>query len=73
MTPSATKKQGQAELKVYGPGPDGAEIAVWTIANGGHIWPGGMTNLPEERVGKLNKDINASELMWEFFKAHPKP
>ncbi len=73
MTPSATKKQGQAELKVYGPGPDGAEIAVWTIANGGHTWPGGMTNLPEERVGKLNKDINASELMWEFFKAHPKP
>lgn len=72
-TPSRTERRGQAELRVYGPGPEGSEVALWSIDNGGHTWPGGMTNLPEDKVGKLNTDINASELMWEFFKRHPLP
>jgi polyhydroxybutyrate depolymerase len=71
--PTKTSTQGAATLSIYGPGPNGAEIRVWLIKGGGHTWPGGSMTIPEERhkLGHLTRDINASELMWEFFQAHP--
>ncbi len=48
------------------------EIELYRINNGGHTWPGGYPNLPESLVGKLTYDINANQLMIDFFKSHPK-
>lgn len=71
--PTTTFTKGSATLSIYGPGKNGAEIRLWLIKEGGHTWPGGYKTAPEERynLGALTKDINASELMWEFFQAHP--
>lgn len=54
----------------YGSGKDGSEVVLWTLEDGGHAWPGGKSTLPEQMVGKLNRDISASELIWEFFQKH---
>lgn len=43
-----------------------AEIQFYQLSNGGHTWP----NAP---VASSNKDINASELIWEFFSKHQLP
>jgi len=43
-----------------------AEVILYTIADGGHTWPGGR-KLPVWIAGHTNPDIHASELMWEFF------
>jgi len=43
-----------------------AEVILYQVANGGHTWPGGE-KLPVWIAGYTNQDINASELMWEFF------
>ena len=73
--PSATKEVGSATETVYGPGRDGAEVALWSIGGGGHTWPGGdwASALEGKIVGPVNRDIFASQLMWEFFARHPKP
>ncbi len=42
------------------------EVVLYSIENGGHTWPGAIQYLPEAIIGKTNRDINATELIWEF-------
>jgi polyhydroxybutyrate depolymerase len=39
----------------------------------GHVWPGGINRLPERLVGKPSDKLNATDVIWDFFKTHPKP
>jgi len=64
-------QKGNAVCETYSLGTNGTEVVLWTLNDGGHTWPGGLTSMSEEKLGKVNKDISASELMWEFFKKHP--
>lgn len=47
-----------------------ADVLLYTVKEGGHTWPGG-TPLPEWFVGTTSQDIDASSVMWEFFRKHP--
>lgn len=47
-----------------------AEVIFYTIAGGGHSWPGGEP-IPEWIVGKTSQAIDATRLMWQFFEEHP--
>jgi polyhydroxybutyrate depolymerase len=47
-----------------------ATAVLYTIEGGGHTWPGGG-DIPEWFVGTSTNSIDASSVMWEFFKAHP--
>lgn len=47
-----------------------ATAVLYTIEGGGHTWPGGG-ELPGWFVGTTTHTIDASSVMWEFFKAHP--
>jgi polyhydroxybutyrate depolymerase len=49
---------------------DRGSVILWTLKDGGHTWPGGECTLASERVGPINRDIHASELIWDFFKRH---
>ena len=51
----------------------GAEVLLFTIQGGGHTWPGSTADLGEALVGKVSKDINASELQLAFFARLPLP
>jgi len=57
---------------VYGPCPNGSEVVLYTIEGGGHTWPGGVQYLPERIIGKTSRNINATEVIWDFFEQHPK-
>ena len=48
----------------------GADVVAYTIAGGGHTWPGTSADL--SALGTTTREISASELMWEFFAEHPK-
>jgi polyhydroxybutyrate depolymerase len=64
-------------------GRNGTEVVLYKIDGGGHRWPGG--NYPQvppasltqpaalAKLGAQCNDFDASELIWEFFKRHPKP
>jgi polyhydroxybutyrate depolymerase len=55
---------------VYRGGKQGTDVVVYTIRGGGHTWPGGQQYLPAFLVGKVNHDIDASQVIWEFFSRH---
>lgn len=48
-----------------------AEILLYTIEGGGHTWPGGSQFLPVNVIGNVDRDFNATEAIWDFFKKHP--
>lgn len=44
------------------------DVVLYEIAGGGHTWPGGeIVGAGGDLIGYVTMDINASELMWEFF------
>jgi polyhydroxybutyrate depolymerase len=57
---------------VYPGGRDGSEVTLVRLEGGGHTWPGGAQYLPELLIGRVCRDFDATALIWEFFKAHPR-
>ncbi len=43
------------------------KVILYKIENGGHTFPGGNQNLPERIVGKTTKEINAADMIIQFF------
>lgn len=65
-------EQGEVTGIAYTDCIDTAEVFFYTIAGGGHNWPGGEL-MPEVIVGHTTSDINATEMMWAFFDEHALP
>jgi len=63
-----TKDGGNVIVDDYKNGKNGVEVEFITIVNGLHGWPsGGTWEGPETKT-----HVPATDLIWEFFKAHPK-
>lgn len=58
------------DVAIYRPCADGTEVRDYTIVEGGHTWPGGLQYLPQMVIGKTTKNMDASEVIWEFFARH---
>jgi hypothetical protein len=56
-----------------------SEVQLYRINGGGHRWPDGPELPPVERLlagqlfGRMNRDISATSVIWEFFKNHAMP
>ncbi len=48
------------------------ELHWYEMQGGGHTWPSGGEYLPRFLVGKTSRDIDASQIIWDFFKSHKK-
>jgi polyhydroxybutyrate depolymerase len=70
MTPVDLPAQGEVSGIHYTDCDENADVIFYTIDGGGHTWPGGLP-LPESIVGKTSDDIEATQVMWDFFVAHP--
>lgn len=64
-----TSASGNIVTDTYGGGIGGSEVVLYTIRGGGHAWPGSAGSVTGDVP---TQEISASELMWEFFKRHPK-
>lgn len=47
---------------------NGSEVVNYVIKGMGHSWPGGAA----VGLGDPKTTVNAVDLMWEFFEAHPR-
>lgn len=65
-----TLTKGQVSCKTYDQCPGGAEATLCTVTGGGHSWPGGDGWL---LGGVVNQDVNASQMIFDFFAKHPLP
>lgn len=71
--PDKDDKDGTRVWKeVYGNCREESEVILYGIEGGGHTWPGGRSHLPERIVGKTSRDIDANEVIWNFFTRHIK-
>jgi polyhydroxybutyrate depolymerase len=71
--PAAGKEHCGGLRLTYSGGRDGSEVVLVRLDGGGHTWPGGAQYLPERLVGRVCRDFDATALIWEFFRTHPKP
>jgi len=68
VLPDADPRDGtRIRKEAYQSTPGGAPVVLYAIDGGGHCWPGGRQYLPERIIGRTSRDINASEVIWEFF------
>jgi polyhydroxybutyrate depolymerase len=45
-----------------------APVVLCTVKDGGHTWPGGHDGATTTPFGAVNRDIDANDLIWQFFK-----
>jgi len=52
--------------------PAGAEVELYRVDGGGHTWPGSaFSQQIAGIVGPTTTSIDATQLIWDFFEAHP--
>jgi polyhydroxybutyrate depolymerase len=68
--PQDERVSDHVRLRRYDDCAEGATVELYAVEGGGHTWPGASIDLP---LGATNHEISATDLMWAFFEAHPKP
>lgn len=66
----AKESQVSASVKLirYDGCRNGSVVELYVVKDGGHAWPGSVgSQAIENAVGKTTFEINADELMWQFF------
>ncbi|MCA9815945.1 MAG: prolyl oligopeptidase family serine peptidase [Cyanobacteria bacterium HKST-UBA01] len=58
------------EIREYSGGDESRDVSFYKIVGGGHTWPQGWQYLPDWIVGKTNREINANQVIWDFFSRH---
>jgi polyhydroxybutyrate depolymerase len=53
--------------------PETAPVMLYSIAGGGHTWPGHKNYYPRFIVGPTPYAIDATQVIWDFFKQHARP
>ena len=69
ISPSVTTPAETVTMHTWSNCQNNADVILYTLANHGHSWPGSAI-MPREITSQA---VNATDLMWEFFKAHPMP
>jgi len=65
-----TKTSGDIRHETWGGCVNSTAVELYTVIDGGHAWPGGRGGWTGSDEPTLT--ISASQLIWEFFAAHPK-
>ena len=69
--PIISRPAAQVELSTFRHCITGdGEALLYAVLGGGHTWPGGA--FPIDVLGQTTTEIDATQVMWQFFKAHPK-
>jgi polyhydroxybutyrate depolymerase len=67
--PAETSPLTGVSVDTWSACPGNAEVVLYTLANHGHSWPGSAV-MP---AAITSQAVNATDLIWDFFAAHPMP
>jgi polyhydroxybutyrate depolymerase len=73
VTPSESAISADVTRLEYSDCESGAMVVLYTVAGGGHTWPG--SNPPEwttGMAGRTTDSIDATRAIWAFFREHPR-
>jgi polyhydroxybutyrate depolymerase len=68
--PDVDPADGCQVERVHWSGRHGTAVDFYRIKGGGHTWPGGLQYLPVRSIGRVCRDIDATQVIWEFFRSH---
>ena len=68
-TPGITTPVDTVTVRTWSGCQNNADVILYTLANHGHSWPGSAI-MPGSITSQA---VNATDLIWEFFQAHPMP
>ena len=60
----------QVRSEVCPDGTEDTEVIFYGLEGGGHTWPGGYQYLPVWVMGKTAGNVDATRIIWDFFKRH---
>ncbi|NNL81699.1 MAG: esterase, partial [Flavobacteriaceae bacterium] len=66
---SYERDESRVEVTSYSGCDERGALKFYKIKGGGHTWPGGKQYLGKRIIGYTNRDINACEEIWDFFKS----
>lgn len=70
MIPTSVSVLNGVRTETYCSCRNGAAVVSITVDGLGHTWAGGRSLLPESMVGKTSERINATDVIWNFFRKH---
>jgi polyhydroxybutyrate depolymerase len=73
MLPEIDPDDGTRVRRIHYPCLGSSEIMLYVVEGGGHTWPGSDLEPTNPYAGLTSQEINASEEIWQFFKAHRLP
>jgi polyhydroxybutyrate depolymerase len=62
------RQAGRVIIDAYGGCVAGNDVEIYKIVDGAHAWPGGRRGRDE--ADAPSTDISATDIIWDFFKAH---
>jgi polyhydroxybutyrate depolymerase len=62
------RKNPNISVLNYGPCQNQNQVRLFRIEDGGHRWPGESKELSKFGDGRMRQELNASEVIWKFFK-----
>ncbi|MDB2463121.1 alpha/beta hydrolase-fold protein [Algibacter sp.] len=65
-----TTDNTSVEITRYTDCEQDTEVVLVKVIGGGHTWPNGAQYLPVSLVGRVSQEINASEMILDFFLRH---
>jgi polyhydroxybutyrate depolymerase len=65
-TPAQTQLTVHVRTTAYSDCAENTAVLLYTVEGGGHTWPGAV-DVP--RLGPVTAEIDATDLLWEFFEA----
>lgn len=68
----SSSQEGEISSVSYSQCAQNADVVLYTIIGGGHTWPGD-TPAATPTWGYTTQQIDATQLMWQFFEQHPLP
>ena len=63
-------ESGKIICDIYSNGMNNTEVVLYTLIDGGHMWPGGEQIRNDS--DSPTSEISATEIIWSFFEDHPK-
>jgi polyhydroxybutyrate depolymerase len=58
------------DATVYFSCAEGSEVRGYVVNGGGHTRPGGTPYLPAVFIGATTRNVDGSELIWDFLSRH---
>ncbi len=68
-SPTESSLEGGVTVQTWSGCRENADVILYTLADHGHSWPGSSV-MPASITSQA---VNATEIMWDFFKSHPMP